>query len=344
MEAELKKQLATVMLSNANCSALDLLESINLNQTNVTLIFKMPSGITVTGNDWEIAIKNSCQKITNLPILISFHVHKNKPGIAGVKHIIAVASGKGGVGKSSVALSLALAAQKQGLNVGLLDADIFGPSLPTLLKINQKPEVSDAKKIIPHQKYGLKVMSIGFLVPDDAAVIWRGLMVQQATNQLLQDIDWANDGKSLDVLFIDLPPGTGDVQLTLLQKVNLDGAVIVSTPHALALADVKRAVKMFEKLQTTILGCLENMSLFVCPCCNHQTNLFSKDLVGNFCTANSLNYLGNVPHDLEFAKACELGEPFVQKFIEHSISKTFDQIFTNIWQNIKSPCKGHTHG
>lgn len=344
MEAEIKKQLAALTLSGANCSSLDLLESININQAKLTLVFKMPANVAVIGTDWEAAIKNACKNITDLPIVISFHVHKNKPGIAGVKHVIAVASGKGGVGKSSVALSLAFAAQKQGLNVGLLDADVFGPSLPTLLGLNQKPEVSNAKKIIPHQKFGLKVMSIGFLVPDDAAVIWRGLMVQQATNQLLQDVDWANDGKSLDVLFIDLPPGTGDVQLTLMQKVHVDGAVVVSTPHALALADVKRAFKMFEKLQTPILGCVENMKSFVCPCCEHQTDLFSKDLVGNFCTANSLNYLGNVPYDLEFAKACEIGEPFVQKFTEHSISKTFDQIFTNIWQNINSPCKEHTHG
>lgn len=344
MEADIKKQLAALNLSGANCSALDLLESININQTNVTLIFKMPPSITVTGSDWEITIKNTCKNVTNLPVLISFHMHKTKPGIAGVKHVIAVASGKGGVGKSSIALSLAFAAQKQGLNVGLLDADIFGPSLPTLLGITQKPEVSDAKKIIPHQKFGLKAMSIGFLVPDDAAVIWRGLMVQQATNQLLQDVDWANDGKSLDVLFIDLPPGTGDVQLTLMQKAHVDGAVIVSTPHALALADVKRAFKMFEKLHTPILGCVENMKSFVCPCCEHQTDLFSKDLVGNFCTANSLNYLGNVPYDLEFAKSCEIGEPFVQKFTEHSISKTFDNIFNQIWQNINSTSRGQRHG
>lgn len=335
-EAKIKAHLKDVILTNTNCNALELLESVNINQNNITLIFKMPKNFSNVGIDWENAIKNACKQCTDLPTLISFHLEKKeiKPKINGVKYLVAVASGKGGVGKSSVALSLALAAKKSGLKVGILDADVFAPSLPTLMGISTKPQVSNQKKIIPHQQFGIKAMSVGFLVPNDSAVIWRGLMVQQATNQLLNDIDWTNDGNGLDVLFIDLPPGTGDVQLTLMQKVDVDGAVIISTPHALALADVKRAVKMFEKLNTPILGCIENMKSFVCPCCKHQTNLFANDLVNEFCTTNKINYLGNIAYDLEFSKACEIGAPFALDFPEHQVTQKFDHMFKNIWHNL----------
>lgn len=335
-EAKIKLHLKDVILTNSNCNALELLESININHNNITLIFKMPKNFSSVESDWESAIKNSFKQYTDLPILISFHLEKKteKPKINGVKYLIAIASGKGGVGKSSVALSLALTAKKAGLKVGILDTDIFGPSLPTLMGITTKPKVSEQKKIIPHQKFGIKAMSVGFLLPSDSAVIWRGLMVQQATNQLLNDIDWASDGNEIDVLFVDLPPGTGDVQLTLMQKVNVDGAVIVSTPHALALADVKRATKMFEKLNTPILGCIENMKSFVCPCCKHQANLFANDLVNEFCTNNAINYLGNIAYDLDFSKACELGEPFVLDSPEHLVAKSFNHMFKNIWNNL----------
>ncbi len=334
IEAEIKKQLEKISLANAN--ALDLLESLHVSPDNLTLIFRMPKGDTIVDKNWESLIKQACYQITDLPVLISFHLEKNsaKPKISGVKNLVAVASGKGGVGKSSVALSLALSAKKYGLKLGLLDADVFGPSLPTLLGIKEKPQVTEQKKIIPHQKFGIKAMSIGFLVPDDAAVIWRGLMVQQATNQLLNDIDWASDGNEIDILFIDLPPGTGDVQITLMQKVHVNGAVIVSTPHALALADVKRAVKMFEKLNTPILGCIENMKSFVCPCCKHQTNLFANNLVREFCTTNKINYLGDIAYDLEFSKACEIGAPFVLNLPEHPVSQNFEHMFKNLWHNL----------
>lgn len=335
-ETKIKAHLKSVILTNSNCNALELLESVNINKNNITLIFKMPKNFSSIGSDWENAIKNSCKEYTDLPVLISFHLEKKaiKPKINGVKYLIAIASGKGGVGKSSVALSLALTAKKSGLKVGILDADIFGPSLPTLMDITTKPQVSEQKKIIPHKKFGIKAMSIGFLLPSDSAVIWRGLMVQHATNQLLNDIDWASDGNGIDILFIDLPPGTGDVQLTLMQKVDVDGAVIVSTPHALALADVNRATKMFEKLNTPILGCIENMKSFVCPCCNHETNLFANDLVNEFCTNNKINYLGNIAYNLEFSKACEIGVPFVLDLPEHSVAQNFDHMFKNIWHNL----------
>lgn len=265
---------------------------------------------------------------------IDFYMKTNQQNISGVKYVVAVASGKGGVGKSSVCFSLALAAQKSGLKVGLLDADIYGPSLPTLLGINQKPQISDDKKIIPLEFFNLKVMSIGFLVPPDSAVIWRGLMVQQATNQLLADVKWNYNGEDLDILFIDLPPGTGDVQLTMAQKINIDGSVIVSTYHSLSLSDVNRAIKMFEKLNVPILGCVENMASFTCSNCNHKEQFSLTNKVEQICNDRKISYLGELPHDMEFAKSADSGIPFVLNQPNSFISKEFDRIFSNIWHNL----------
>src|ERR1700761_8696183 len=190
-------------------------------------------------------------------------------GIPGVKNIIAVASGKGGVGKSTVAVNLALSLARLGLKVGLLDADIHGPSLPKLLGIHHKPE-SDGRKLKPIEKLGLKTMSIGFLVQEDEAMIWRGPMVQSALTQMMNDVLWA----PLDVLVLDMPPGTGDAQLTIAQRVPLKGAVIVSTPQDIALIDAKKGIAMFRKTQVPLFGIVENMSVFVCPDCGHEHHIF----------------------------------------------------------------------
>ena len=202
-------------------------------------------------------------------------------GIEGVKHVIAVASGKGGVGKSTVAVNLALSLAKLGLKVGLLDADIYGPSVPRLLAITNKPE-SDGKKIRPIEKYGLKTMSIGFLIKEDQAMIWRGPMVQSALTQMMNDVLWS----PLDVLVLDMPPGTGDAQLTIAQKVPLKGAVIVSTPQDIALIDARKGIVMFNKTQIPILGLIENMSMFVCENCGHEHPIFGHG--GAKATAESL--------------------------------------------------------
>jgi ATP-binding protein involved in chromosome partitioning len=190
-------------------------------------------------------------------------------GIPGVGAIIAVASGKGGVGKSTVAVNLALSLARLGLKVGLLDADIYGPSVPRLLAITEKPE-SDGKKLKPIEKFGIKTMSIGFLVEEDQAMIWRGPMVQSALTQMLNDVEWA----PLDVLVLDMPPGTGDAQLTIAQRVPLKGAVIVSTPQDIALIDAKKGVSMFQKTHVPILGIVENMSMFLCPDCGSSHAIF----------------------------------------------------------------------
>ncbi|HEX3753999.1 MAG TPA: iron-sulfur cluster carrier protein ApbC [Rhizomicrobium sp.] len=197
------------------------------------------------------------------------HAPPAPQGIAGVTSIIAVASGKGGVGKSTVAVNLALSLGKLGMKVGLLDTDIYGPSVPRLLGIRKRPD-ADGKRINPIEKFGLKTMSIGFLVGEDEAVVWRGPMVQSALTQMMADVNWA----PLDVLVLDMPPGTGDAQLTITQRVPLKGAVIVSTPQDIALIDARKGIAMFRKTQVPILGIVENMSVFVCPDCGHSHPIF----------------------------------------------------------------------
>ncbi|OAI42583.1 hypothetical protein AYO42_02220 [Rhizomicrobium sp. SCGC AG-212-E05] len=225
-------------------------------------------------------------------------------GIPGVAAIIAVASGKGGVGKSTVAVNLALSLSRLGLNVGLLDADIYGPSLPRLLAITEKPE-SDGKKLKPIEKHGIKTMSIGFLVEEDQAMIWRGPMVQSALTQMLSDVEWA----PLDVLVLDMPPGTGDAQLTIAQRVPLKGAVIVSTPQDIALIDAKKGITMFQKTKVPILGVVENMSMFTCPDCGSSHAIFGHG--GARETAEKLGapFLGEIPLVPRIRETSDAGTP-----------------------------------
>jgi ATP-binding protein involved in chromosome partitioning len=239
------------------------------------------------------------------------HSHGTPPtdtskGIAGVKSIIAVASGKGGVGKSTVAVNLALGLSALGLKVGLLDADIYGPSVPRLLAIREKPR-SDGKKLMPIEKFGLKVMSIGFLVDEDKPMIWRGPMVQSAITQMLGDVEWS----PLDVLVVDMPPGTGDAQLTLAQRVPLKGAIIVSTPQDLALIDARKGLNMFRKTEVPVLGIVENMSLFICPNCGHESHIFGHG--GARATARDLgcDFLGEIPLVPAIRETSDAGTPIV---------------------------------
>lgn len=226
--------------------------------------------------------------------------------LPNIKRIIAVASGKGGVGKSTVSANLAVAFAQQGMKVGLLDADIYGPSVPRLMGIrDQKPENQNGK-LIPLEKYGLKIMSMGFMVSEEAAMIWRGPMIQTALTQLLRDVDWGE----LDILVIDLPPGTGDAQLTLAQKVPVTGAVIVSTPQDLALIDARKAVEMFKKLSVPILGLIENMSYYKCINCGHEDHIFGHG--GAQAEADKIGcpFLGEIPLDADIRKSADEGQPY----------------------------------
>jgi len=225
-------------------------------------------------------------------------------GIPGVAAIIAVASGKGGVGKSTVAVNLALSLSRLGLKVGLLDADIYGPSLPRLMGITEKPE-SDGKKLVPITKHGIKTMSIGFLVEEDQAMIWRGPMVQSALTQMLQDVQWA----PLDVLVLDMPPGTGDAQLTIAQRVPLKGAVIVSTPQDIALIDARKGISMFQKTHVPILGLVENMSVFICTNCGHEHHIFGHGGAPETAATFGAPFLGEIPLVPRIRETSDAGTP-----------------------------------
>ena len=232
--------------------------------------------------------------------------HQGGPGrIAGIDRIIAIGSGKGGVGKSTVASNLAVALAKQGRRVGLLDADIYGPSQPRMMGVSKRPASPDGKIIEPLIAHGVTMMSIGLMLKEDEAVIWRGPMIMGALQQLLSQVAW---GK-LDILIIDLPPGTGDIQLTLCQRTHLTGAIVVSTPQDVALLDARKALDMFQKLKTPVLGLIENMSTYICPNCGHEAHLFGHGGVAAEARRQDLPFLGELPLDLAVRVAGDAGTP-----------------------------------
>jgi len=231
-----------------------------------------------------------------------------KKGIPGVKHIIAVASGKGGVGKSTTAVNLACALQMMSLKVGILDADIYGPSLPRLIGLTQKPTSDDGKMMNPIEAHGLKCMSMGFMMDEKTPAIWRGPMIQSAFQQMLRQVNWGE----LDVLIIDLPPGTGDVQLTLVQTVLLSGAIIVSTPQDLALIDARRGLEMFLKVKVPVLGFVENMSYFMCPHCSERSEIFEHGGVRREAQAMNIPLLAEIPLHISIREASEKGVPLAK--------------------------------
>lgn len=242
--------------------------------------------------------------------------------IPGVKKIIAVASGKGGVGKSTVATNLALSMRKYG-QVGILDADIYGPSLPRMMgALNQKPQVSEGNKITPITRHGVKIMSIGFLVEEGAAVVWRGPMLFKAMDQFFRDVQWGN----LDYLIIDLPPGTGDVQLSLVQKVPVNYAVIVTTPQNVALIDAKKAIDMFERTGVRIGGVVENMSYMLNPATNEKIQLFPKGELDSYLDSKKLQKLGQIPFNPSVSLGSEAGIPIVESNSSGIEAKAFEEI------------------
>jgi len=251
-------------------------------------------------------------------------------GLPGIDAIIAVASGKGGVGKSTVAANLALALSKMGKTVGLLDADIYGPSVPRLLGLKGKPD-SDGKKLKPKIAFGLKAMSIGLLVDVDTPMIWRGPMATSALSQMLQDVDWA----PLDILVVDMPPGTGDIQLTMAQKVPLTGAVIVSTPQDIALIDARKGIAMFEKVGIPILGLVENMSSFTCPNCGDTSHIFGHG--GARETAEKLGapFLGELPLHLKIRETSDAGTPIVAQDETSAQAQAFISVAENLVKTLE---------
>jgi len=232
-------------------------------------------------------------------------LQQGRKKVTGVNRIVAIGSGKGGVGKSTVTSNLAVALAKQGRRVGLLDADIHGPSQPRMLGVHKPPETGPDNRIIPPVAHGVKMISIGLMVGDDQPLAWRGPMLMKALQQLLGDVEWG----ALDVLLIDLPPGTGDVQLTLGQRTSISGAIIVSTPQDVALIDARRAIAMFQKFETPVLGLIENMSSYLCPECGHEAHIFGHGGVRNEAIRLDLPYLGELPLDLAMRLAGDAGTP-----------------------------------
>ena len=251
---------------------------------------------------------------------------ENISGVSEVRNIISVASGKGGVGKSTTSINLAIAINQLGFSVGLLDADVYGPSIPKLVGDRQKPKKSKAGKILPIQKYNITLMSIGFLVPEDSPMIWRGPMVISAVNQMLNDVEW---GK-LDYLVVDMPPGTGDVQLTMAQRVPMSGAVIVSTPQDLALIDARKGIEMFKKVNIPILGIIENMSTFICPNCKNESHIFGFEGAKLEAKNQKIDFLGDIPLEIDLRECSDNGKPIMLSKADSVVSKKFLEIAKSV--------------
>jgi ATP-binding protein involved in chromosome partitioning len=260
---------------------------------------------------------------------------KVQPGIPGVDAVIAVASGKGGVGKSTTAVNLALGLRDLGLKVGMLDADIYGPSLPKLLAIKEKPQTIGGTRLKPIDRYGLTVMSIGFLIDEETPMIWRGPMVMSAITQMLREVEW---GK-LDVMVVDMPPGTGDAQLTMAQQVPLKGAVIVSTPQDLALIDARRGVAMFKRVNVPVLGVVENMSYFLCPSCGTRSDIFGHGGARMEAERLGVPFLGEVPLHMTIREKSDAGLPVVATEPDGPHAKIYREIAAKVRDQIKSAAR-----
>lgn len=252
--------------------------------------------------------------------------------LPGVEHTVAVASGKGGVGKSTVAVNLALALSRLGYRVGLLDADIYGPSIPMMFGVRAEQVQMRGKRLVPLEKYGLRLMSLGFLVQDDAPLIWRGPMVHGVVQQFVRDVEWGE----LDFLVIDLPPGTGDAQLTLTQSIPLSGAVVVSTPQEIALLDARKGLRMFDKVGAPVLGFVENMSTFVCPSCGGEHPIFSKGGVARAAIELGVDVLGEIPLDPAITSSGDRGEPVVHSLPDSDTAKRFLEVARKVAEGVRA--------
>jgi len=255
----------------------------------------------------------------------------SKLAIPGVRYVVAVASGKGGVGKSTVSANLAAALSSLGHCVGLLDADVYGPSIPLMLGVDERPQVSDNKKLLPVTKYGLRLMSTGFLVPEGQAIVWRGPMLDKLLTEFIHNVEWGD----LDVLVVDLPPGTGDAQLTMVQKTPLSGGVVVTTPQDVALLDVRRGVRMFTEAQVPVLGVIENMSYHVCRRCGHRAEIFAHGGGARMAAQFHIPFLGEIPLISEIRVDGDLGTPLVIVNAGHPQSQAFVQIARQVFMRLE---------
>jgi ATP-binding protein involved in chromosome partitioning len=283
-------------------------------------------------------------QVTSVTVDLSTNIETHKVQdavdlVKGVKNIIAVASGKGGVGKSTTSVNLALALAEEGATVGVLDADIYGPSQPRMMGVSGQPDTKDGKTLEPKENYGVQVMSIGFLVEEETPMIWRGPMVVQALNQLLNETNW----RELDYLIIDLPPGTGDIQLTLAQKIPVSGCVIVTTPQDIALLDARKGLKMFEKVAVPVLGIVENMSTHICTNCGHEEPIFGAGGGKEMADQYDIDLLGSLPLDIRIRKETDAGKPTVAADPNSDIALTYREIARNTAAKLSRRSKNYSN-
>lgn len=321
-------------------------KNINIEGNNITVDLNF--GFPMKGYDETLAKQLKAKigalegvETVNINItqkIVAHAVQKGVDPIKGVKNIIAVASGKGGVGKSTTAVNLALALSADGAKVGILDADIYGPSQPRMLGIKQQPESKDGNSLEPVMSYDLQSMSIGYLVEEDTPMIWRGPMVTQALEQLLKDTRW----NELDYLIVDLPPGTGDTQLTLAQKIPVSGAVIITTPQDIALIDARKGLKMFEKVNVPVLGVIENMSIHICSQCGHEEHIFGKGGGLQMAQESEVDFLGSLPLDIRIREETDNGKPTVVAEPDSRISQIYHEIARRVAAKLSLQAKEYT--
>jgi len=316
--------------------ALGMLGKIDIADNSAVIVIKTPKEDKKLQIGLEAQTRQVINKVYDGKISIKFEVDsslKLEAGtkLAGIKKIIAVGSGKGGVGKSTVTVNLAASLVKMGHKVGILDADIYGPSIGKMFGESGRITLkTDEHKIYPLEKFGIKIISFSFLLEENQPVVWRGPMLGKALEQFLFDIDWGE----LDYLLIDLPPGTGDVQLSLAQLVDVSGAVVVTTPQSVALLDAKKAATMFNQVQIPILGIIENMNMFVCPHCNKPTEIFSKGGGNEMAGENNTKMLGGIPLTVDIMQSGESGEPIVLKEKDGLVAKAYNEIAENLKQEL----------
>ena len=347
LEKEILNNLKGVQDPSQNNNIVDLgfVKNIEVKESSLFVTLEVPSHRGPAMEPIRKLAEKSLKKMKNVTkahVLLTSHEQKQnettfkqkettKTYETNIKRFLAIASGKGGVGKSTTAVNIAIAMKLEGKSVGILDADVYGPSQPRMMGVSGRPSSAGGDMVVPLENYGVKLMSMGLLVPDDTAMIWRGPMVQSALTQMLDSVAWGD----LDVIIIDLPPGTGDIQISLAQQVNLSGAVIVSTPQDIALLDVQKAVTMFQKANVPILGMIENMSYWTCPDCGRVDHIFGKDGVNLEAKKRGIDILGKVPLSSDLRKSCDSGVPMMISDPKSTQSEAYQNISKTLLKNIE---------
>jgi ATP-binding protein involved in chromosome partitioning len=335
-EKDVREALANVVLPETETKLLDtsMLEQLKVEGDKLSLTLKLPADESLNKEALRQSLDAALGKVPGLArFQITWELLKKVPPplLSEVRHILLVGAGKGGVGKSTVAVNLACALAATGAKVGLLDADFYGPSLPLMSGVKAPPFSKDGKTMEPLEAHGVKMISIGFLVESNQALVWRGPMLHAALSQLMRDVNWG----TLDWMVVDLPPGTGDVVLSLSQQIHPSGAILVSTPQKVALADVIRAKQMFDRIEVPVLGIVENMSCFVCPCCGTGTSVFDSGGARTAAAQMGIPFLGEIPMDMKIRQGGDAGKPVVIGHPESPEAKQFTEIAKQLTLTVK---------